>query len=79
MSTKLGEPEHQAKDAENAKAPDKDRDAPGKGFTHHVADVVTIACDRLGSLTNVVAYANVVVYTELALPGLSASARLCAI
>jgi fumarylacetoacetate (FAA) hydrolase family protein len=39
-------------------APVQDRDAPGKGFTHHVGDVVTIACDRLGSLANVVAYAD---------------------
>ena len=39
-------------------APVQDRDAPGKGFTHHVGDVVTIACDRLGSLANVVAYAE---------------------
>lgn len=39
-------------------APVQDRDAPGKGFTHHVGDVVTIACDPLGSLTNVVTYAE---------------------
>ncbi len=39
-------------------APVQDRDAPGKGFTHHVGDVVTIASDRLGSLINVVAYAE---------------------
>jgi len=39
-------------------APVQDRDAPGKGFTHHVGDVVTIACDQLGSLSNVVAYAD---------------------
>jgi len=39
-------------------APVQDRDALGKGFTHHVGDVVTIACDRLGSLANVVAYAE---------------------
>jgi fumarylacetoacetate (FAA) hydrolase family protein len=35
-------------------APVKDRDAPGMGFTHHPGDVVTIAADRLGALTNVV-------------------------
>ncbi len=35
-------------------APIKDRDAPGQGFTHHEGDVVTIASDRLGALTNVV-------------------------
>ena len=35
-------------------APVKDRDAPGMGFTHHPGDVVTIASDKLGALTNVV-------------------------
>jgi fumarylacetoacetate (FAA) hydrolase family protein len=35
-------------------APIADRDAPGQGFTHHEGDVVTIASDRLGALTNVV-------------------------
>jgi fumarylacetoacetate (FAA) hydrolase family protein len=35
-------------------APVKDRDAPGMGFTHHMGDVVTIAADKLGALTNVV-------------------------
>jgi len=35
-------------------APVKDRDAPGMGFTHHPGDVVTIAADELGALTNVV-------------------------
>ena len=35
-------------------APVKDRDAPGMGFTHHPGDVVTIAADKLGALTNVV-------------------------
>ncbi|QLP96292.1 MAG: fumarylacetoacetate hydrolase family protein [Rhodoblastus sp.] len=33
-------------------APIKDRDAPGKGFTHHVGDVVTIATPKLGALVN---------------------------
>jgi fumarylacetoacetate (FAA) hydrolase family protein len=33
-------------------APIKDRDAPGKGFTHKEGDVVTIATPKLGSLTN---------------------------
>jgi len=33
-------------------APTQDRGAPGQGFTHHIGDVVTIASDRLGSLTN---------------------------
>lgn len=33
-------------------APIKDRDAPGKGFTHHMGDIVTIATPRLGALVN---------------------------
>jgi fumarylacetoacetate (FAA) hydrolase family protein len=33
-------------------APVKDRDAPGKGFTHREGDVVTIASPRLGRLVN---------------------------
>lgn len=33
-------------------APVKDRDAPGKGFTHKSGDIVTIAAPQLGSLVN---------------------------
>ena len=33
-------------------APVADRDAPGKGFTHKVGDIVTVAADKLGRLTN---------------------------
>ncbi|MGL4256970.1 MAG: fumarylacetoacetate hydrolase family protein, partial [Microbacterium sp.] len=33
-------------------APVEDRDAPGRGFTHHDGDVVRIAEPRLGALTN---------------------------
>jgi fumarylacetoacetate (FAA) hydrolase family protein len=33
-------------------APVKDRDAPGKGFTHKVGDVVTVSSDKLGALVN---------------------------
>jgi fumarylacetoacetate (FAA) hydrolase family protein len=33
-------------------APVEDRDAPGRGFTHHVGDVVTIRSARLGMLRN---------------------------
>ena len=33
-------------------APTQDRDAPGEGFTHKVGDMVSIRCDRLGTLTN---------------------------
>ena len=35
-------------------APTQDRDALGEGFTHKVGDVVSIRCDRLGVLTNLV-------------------------
>ena len=35
-------------------APTQDRDAAGHGFTHHPGDVVTIASERLGTLTNIV-------------------------
>ena len=33
-------------------APTDDRDAPGKGFTHHIGDKVTVSNERLGALTN---------------------------
>ncbi len=33
-------------------APAQDRDGPGKGFTHHVGDVVTIRTPLLGALVN---------------------------
>jgi fumarylacetoacetate (FAA) hydrolase family protein len=33
-------------------APVEDRDAPGKGFTHKLGDIVTIATPKLGSLVN---------------------------
>ncbi|MCW2388513.1 fumarylacetoacetate (FAA) hydrolase family protein [Sphingobium sp. B11D3B] len=33
-------------------APVQDRDEPGRGFTHKVGDVVTIASDKLGRLVN---------------------------
>jgi len=33
-------------------APIADRDAPGKGFTHKSGDIVTVAADALGRLTN---------------------------
>ena len=33
-------------------APVADRDAPGKGFTHKERDIVTVAADKLGQLTN---------------------------
>src|SRR5262249_3698280 len=33
-------------------APTKDRDAKGRGFTHHDGDLVTIAAPELGALTN---------------------------
>jgi fumarylacetoacetate (FAA) hydrolase family protein len=33
-------------------APIADRDAPGRGFTHKVGDVVTVGAEKLGRLTN---------------------------
>jgi fumarylacetoacetate (FAA) hydrolase family protein len=39
-------------------APTEDRDAPGGGFTHKLGDVVRISTPRLGTLVNVVAYAE---------------------
>ena len=33
-------------------APIEDRDAPGKGFTHKLGDIVTVASRELGALTN---------------------------
>ena len=33
-------------------APVDDRDAPGKGFTHHEGDVVAISTPALGTLVN---------------------------
>lgn len=39
-------------------APIEDRDAPGKGFTHKLDDVVTIASPSLGALVNVVKYSE---------------------
>jgi fumarylacetoacetate (FAA) hydrolase family protein len=35
-------------------APSEDRDVPGEGFTHKLGDVVTIASEGLGRLTNTV-------------------------
>jgi fumarylacetoacetate (FAA) hydrolase family protein len=39
-------------------APGEDRDEPGRGFTHHVGDVVTISSPRLGALVNRVAHST---------------------
>jgi fumarylacetoacetate (FAA) hydrolase family protein len=36
-------------------APTQDRDAPGRGFTHKIGDVVSISSQRLGTLVNTVA------------------------
>jgi fumarylacetoacetate (FAA) hydrolase family protein len=33
-------------------APIEDRDAPGKGFTHKMGDIVTVSSNELGALTN---------------------------
>jgi fumarylacetoacetate (FAA) hydrolase family protein len=39
-------------------APIQDRDAPGKGFTHKVGDLVAIAAPKLGALVNRVRYSH---------------------
>jgi fumarylacetoacetate (FAA) hydrolase family protein len=39
-------------------APVADRDAPGKGFTHKVGDIVTIAAPQLGALVNLMRHTN---------------------
>ena len=39
-------------------APVEDRDAPGKGFTHKVGDIVTIAAPKLGALVNRIRYSQ---------------------
>ena len=39
-------------------APTQDRGGEGKGFTHHVGDVVRIGADKLGVLENRVVYCN---------------------
>ncbi|MCP8937981.1 fumarylacetoacetate hydrolase family protein [Alsobacter sp. SYSU M60028] len=39
-------------------APIDDRDAPGKGFTHKVDDIVTIATPKLGTLVNRIRHTN---------------------
>jgi len=39
-------------------APTKDRDGEGKGFTHKLGDIVTIAAPKLGRLTNVMTHSD---------------------
>jgi len=39
-------------------APTGDRDEPGRGFTHHLGDIVTIASPRLGSLVGRVTHSE---------------------
>jgi fumarylacetoacetate (FAA) hydrolase family protein len=60
-------------------APGEDRDEPGRGFTHHVDDVVTISSPHLGALVNRVArtrdvepwtYGSAALFTGLARRGL---------
>ena len=34
-------------------APIADRDAPGKGFTHKMGDIVSVSSEKLGTLTNI--------------------------
>jgi fumarylacetoacetate (FAA) hydrolase family protein len=38
--------------------PSKDRDEPGKGFTHHIGDSVAVSTETLGTLVNRVRYAD---------------------
>ena len=39
-------------------APTQDRDAPGRGFTHHIGDIVTVRSSKLGGLVNRVNYCH---------------------
>ena len=39
-------------------APVKDRDAPGKGFTHKIGDIVTVGSEKLGRLVNRMRFAH---------------------
>ena len=39
-------------------APVEDRDEPGKGFTHRVGDVVTVATPALGRLSNTIRHSE---------------------
>jgi fumarylacetoacetate (FAA) hydrolase family protein len=39
-------------------APVADRDAPGKGFTHKIGDIVTVATPKLGALVNRMRYSD---------------------
>jgi fumarylacetoacetate (FAA) hydrolase family protein len=64
-------------------SPIKDRDAPGKGFTHHIGDRVSIATPSLGTLVNTVGRCDQIepwtfgvraLYNNLARRGLLAAA-----
>ena len=39
-------------------APIADRDAPGKGFTHKMGDIVAVSSEKLGTLTNIMQSSN---------------------
>ena len=39
-------------------APVEDRGAPGKGFTHKIGDIVTVATPQLGALVNCMRYSD---------------------
>jgi fumarylacetoacetate (FAA) hydrolase family protein len=39
-------------------APTKDRGEAGKGFTHHIGDIVTVSTPALGTLVNRVNYTD---------------------
>ena len=51
-------------------APTQDRDAAGKGFTHHVGDIVRISYAGLGVLTNKVAHCDRIPRWELGIGAL---------
>jgi len=56
-------------------APTQDRDEAGKGFTHHLGDVVTIRTPRLGTLVNRVSYCDAIAPWTYGLSALLRSAR----
>lgn len=48
-------------------APTEDRDAKGKGFTHHLGDIVRVSCEKLGVLENKVGHCETVPQWEFGL------------
>ena len=56
-------------------APVKDRDAPGRGFTHKLGDLVTISTPRLGALVNRVNHTDAVPAWDFGLAALMANLK----